>query len=377
MKHAEAEQLLGGYATGTLSEAERKALFAAALDHQDLFDALMDEECLRDLLADPAAKAQLLAALAPQTRPKVVPFWRRTGVLGAAAGLLVAATAGLAYLRSPDKAPPSLRQEAPKGPAPEAAPAAQAQPAPSGVVASPLKETSTVAPPAPARPRPAAPAGAASVAIEERGPEVRDSAELRRAEAQDRLAKKAEAPRPAAAALLDAVPAQQANGPERRTEARDRSAGGVVGGLAGGVAAGTAREPGPGATGARPSPPAATKAKAAGQEAVASTAAPPRWSLKPRPDGGTQVDVLAARGAQVYVLRRGPAGVAVLKLQAQESERDGWLLWRGEVRLAPEEALDLYLLDHAVVDPSRLPEAGPVDGFRVRIHPSAKKDPMP
>ena len=44
MKPTEAAKLLGGYATGTLSEAERQALFAAALDRQELFDALMDEE---------------------------------------------------------------------------------------------------------------------------------------------------------------------------------------------------------------------------------------------------------------------------------------------------------------------------------------------
>ncbi|HEX4846198.1 MAG TPA: hypothetical protein VFV26_08265, partial [Geothrix sp.] len=109
MKRAEAEKLLGGYATGTLTESERRMLCEAALAHQDLFDALADEEALRELLADPAARAQLLAALAPSSElapPKVVPFWRRPGVIGAAAGLLVATTAGLVVLRSPEGVPP-------------------------------------------------------------------------------------------------------------------------------------------------------------------------------------------------------------------------------------------------------------------------------
>lgn len=55
--------LLGGYATGTLTEAERKALFDAALDDQELFSALADEEKLRELLDDPAARAEVIRSL--------------------------------------------------------------------------------------------------------------------------------------------------------------------------------------------------------------------------------------------------------------------------------------------------------------------------
>jgi hypothetical protein len=57
------QKLLGGYATGTLTDAEQQALFAAALDDQELFDTLAREQSLRDLLRDPAAKAELLTAL--------------------------------------------------------------------------------------------------------------------------------------------------------------------------------------------------------------------------------------------------------------------------------------------------------------------------
>ena len=53
---------MGGYATGTLTDAEQEALFAAALEDQELFDALAREQSLRELLRDPAAKAELLAA---------------------------------------------------------------------------------------------------------------------------------------------------------------------------------------------------------------------------------------------------------------------------------------------------------------------------
>ncbi|MEZ5401031.1 MAG: hypothetical protein R2729_15275 [Bryobacteraceae bacterium] len=60
----EAQNLLGGYATGTLTEAERKILFQAALDDQDLFDALADEEALRELLTDPAVRRRLVNVLA-------------------------------------------------------------------------------------------------------------------------------------------------------------------------------------------------------------------------------------------------------------------------------------------------------------------------
>src|SRR5207302_9775727 len=36
-------KLVGGYATGTLTDAERALLFEAALDDQDIFDDLADE----------------------------------------------------------------------------------------------------------------------------------------------------------------------------------------------------------------------------------------------------------------------------------------------------------------------------------------------
>ena len=51
MTNEEIQKLLGGYATNTLTEAERKVLFEAALDNQELFNAMQQEEALKDLLS--------------------------------------------------------------------------------------------------------------------------------------------------------------------------------------------------------------------------------------------------------------------------------------------------------------------------------------
>ncbi len=63
MTSEEIRKLLGGYATNTLTESERKALFEAALDDQELFNALQEEETLKDTLADPVTRAQVRQAL--------------------------------------------------------------------------------------------------------------------------------------------------------------------------------------------------------------------------------------------------------------------------------------------------------------------------
>lgn len=57
------EQILGGYATDTLTEEEKRQLFEAALHDQTLFDALADEEALKALLADQNARQRILDSL--------------------------------------------------------------------------------------------------------------------------------------------------------------------------------------------------------------------------------------------------------------------------------------------------------------------------
>ena len=63
MRPEEIRHLLGGYASGTLSEAEKKVLFEAAMDDQVLFDAMADEQSLKDLLDDPESRGYLQAVL--------------------------------------------------------------------------------------------------------------------------------------------------------------------------------------------------------------------------------------------------------------------------------------------------------------------------
>lgn len=369
MKRIDAENLLGGHATGTLTEAERQTLFAAALEHQAVFDALMDEEALRELLADPAARAQLLAALAPSERPRVVPFWRRTGVLGAAATLIVAATAGLAYLRSPDAGrTPALQEQtpAPKSEpkpalksAPESAPKSGMTPAvatasePSQAPKPRPEAARTRAlpgePAAPPAPPAAMAAGLASDAVLREEAAREKVADARRVEAQDRLARKAEAPRP--------VP--------------------VVAGLIGGAAPAQvpAAAPAPGTAAEAASPAKKLKAARAVTSQEASLPAEPTWTLEPLPDGRTRVTVIAPGRPQPLLLKRGAAGIVVVRPQIDPGARGAAPVWVAQVRLAVGDTLDLYLLDTPVADPARLPETGPVDGYRARIHPPAKKGP--
>jgi hypothetical protein len=349
MKPLEAEKLLGGHATGTLTEAERSRLFAAALDQQEVFDALMDEEALRELLADPEAKAQLLAALSSPAVSKLVPFWRRTGVLGAAASLLVASLAGIAYLRSPSALPTVPRPAAKEEPAAKAAEAPVAKtlelPAPKGAgqtpatpqrKAAPAGDTrdadqphAEAGPSAPPAPKPlAVPSAGAAAARSEAAPPS-EKADFRRAEARDQLAKKVEAP---AAAVAEVV--------------------------------------------AQAAEPATTAAKAKARGGLAMNAAAyasaPTWTLAAQPDGRTRVTVSAPRGRPVTLLRRGVAGVEVLPIQVLEDLGQARLQWRVDVRLGAGDVLDLYLLNAPVAEPARLPETGPVDGTRARIYPTAK-----
>jgi uncharacterized protein DUF4384 len=63
MSREDIERLLGGYATNSLTEEERRELFEAALTDQALFDGLADEHALKELLDDPRARRVLIEAL--------------------------------------------------------------------------------------------------------------------------------------------------------------------------------------------------------------------------------------------------------------------------------------------------------------------------
>ncbi|WP_243303871.1 hypothetical protein [Geothrix oryzisoli] len=337
MKRAEAEKLLGGHATGNLTAEERRRLFEAALASQDLFDALADEEALRELLADPAARTQVLAALAAPAGPKVVPFWRRPGLIGAAAGLIVATTAGLAILRSPEAPLPAAKVEA--APAPAAAPAAEAKPGP-----APAAKTAR----------------------------FREAAEPRQAQtapASGNLAAPAPTPVPSSAPPPAPVQAAGAVAPSeaarRQLEVRDQVARKEVS-VGQRRAAAVAEVLGSVST----APGLAVTAAPAGGPPASLTVAPV-WTLDPLPDGSTRVTVRSAPTPHVVLLRRGEAGVEVLV----PAPTGGSGPWRFQVRLAPGDALDLYVMNDPVTDAAKLPETGPVKGFRARIQPPAKKDP--
>lgn len=86
-------RLLGGYATGTLTQAEQKELYEAALRDDLLFAALADEQALRDLLADPASRQRLLVKL----NRKKQPTW--SVPVAIAAMLVITVGAGMLWLR--------------------------------------------------------------------------------------------------------------------------------------------------------------------------------------------------------------------------------------------------------------------------------------
>jgi hypothetical protein len=138
MSREEIHKLLGGYATDTLSEAERRALLEAALEDQELFDALAKEQALREALQEPGARRQLLEALEPAhdrwqwlRRPAVL------ALAGSAAVLLIVAGLVLRPAKPPGKPvliAKALQETAPPAPMVKVvppAPAAAAAPAPS------------------------------------------------------------------------------------------------------------------------------------------------------------------------------------------------------------------------------------------------------
>ena len=74
MEPRDLEKLLGGYATNTLTNEERQALFDAALHDQTLFNTLADEQALKELLDHPQHRQQLLRSL-QQSQPETRASW--------------------------------------------------------------------------------------------------------------------------------------------------------------------------------------------------------------------------------------------------------------------------------------------------------------
>lgn len=131
----EARKLMGGYATGSLTEAERRVLFEAALQDQELFDELVGEQVLKEVLEEPGARQRLIAALEPPRRHRAW-LWA-----GAAATAAIAVVIGIVVSQ---RTPPPPQQVAQVMKSPEPVIAPTPLPAP-----PPPKRKITPGPPAP------------------------------------------------------------------------------------------------------------------------------------------------------------------------------------------------------------------------------------
>lgn len=104
-------RLVGGWATDSLTQAERRELLRAALDDQALFDELLAEEGLREVLEDPVARQEVLGALDRPGRWERLRLWLARPATVAdlatvAAALVVALAAHRALTHREPLAPP-------------------------------------------------------------------------------------------------------------------------------------------------------------------------------------------------------------------------------------------------------------------------------
>ena len=127
MTNEEIQKLLGGYATNSLTDVERKALFEAALEDQELFNLLEREQALKDVLDDPISRRQVREAL-EATPARSPAWWARWWSWGVALSA-VAAVAFVVYLSRPDH-DGMKRQSFDIAMAPKSVPPVDAQPGP-------------------------------------------------------------------------------------------------------------------------------------------------------------------------------------------------------------------------------------------------------
>jgi hypothetical protein len=131
----EIRRAIGSYATGSLTEGERKALYEAALEDQELFDELAGEHAFKQILEEPGAKTRLIAALSePEPDGRSLPrarAWRWVTVAMVAASVVIAVLMGRARFlpkapvevaRAISVAPQDAPEPAPPPPTPAAKP---------------------------------------------------------------------------------------------------------------------------------------------------------------------------------------------------------------------------------------------------------------
>ena len=119
--------LLGRYATGSLTAEEQKRLFDAALDDQELFEELAREDEMKELVAAPGVRSRLIRALQPPKR-RPVPW-----VLALAPVAILSAVLMVILMRPVPKPQQMAVATAPTSTAPLPAPVSEPQP--SGVPA--------------------------------------------------------------------------------------------------------------------------------------------------------------------------------------------------------------------------------------------------
>jgi hypothetical protein len=144
MNRGEIERLLGGYATGTLTAAEQKALYEAALEDQQIFDLLAQEEALAELFRDPSLRGELLASLDDKRPSWWAAWWRPAAAVLAVACLTVAVLFTLR--KTPQSTPPQILADA-RSPLPVEAPRAITAPKSPAAAPAAVPERRTAVPP--------------------------------------------------------------------------------------------------------------------------------------------------------------------------------------------------------------------------------------
>jgi hypothetical protein len=100
MSREELRELIGGYATGTLTDSERAELFEAALEDQALFEELAHEHALKELLEEPGVRDRLRTILGSEGR-KRAPWWMRPWPVASAAVIVAGVTVAIMLSRAP------------------------------------------------------------------------------------------------------------------------------------------------------------------------------------------------------------------------------------------------------------------------------------
>ena len=145
MNRDEIRALIGGYATGSLTETERRILFDAALEDQELFDELAREQHLKELIDQPGARERLIRSMEPVP---MIAWWRRPLPWIA----LAASVAGIAILMWPTRRPAEVAKlEAPRIEAPQVLPAPTSGPRAKTSQEKSSRDNAPAVPPTPVR----------------------------------------------------------------------------------------------------------------------------------------------------------------------------------------------------------------------------------